>query len=118
MSSLAPPKTTRRNPQLRLVELPSAATVLQVVHGERFGHRLHIDRRPRCIGRGEDCDFRIDDLAASRRHCEVWRNQGGCWVRDLGATNTTCVNERSIVVSPLQAGDHLMVGGTVFRLMS
>jgi diguanylate cyclase (GGDEF)-like protein len=117
MSPSHSPDITQRRQVLRLLPPPTEGAMLMVVHGERFSQRIALDQRPLAIGRGEECGFRIDDPAASRRHCVVWLEEGRFWVRDLGATNQTCVNDRGITLAELVAGDYLTVGDTVFRLI-
>jgi diguanylate cyclase (GGDEF)-like protein len=117
MSSPTEFKTTRRG---RIAEIFGASTdgaVLMVVHGERFGHRIRIGATPTSIGRGSDCDFRVNDRSTSRRHCIAWAEGGRYWVRDLGSTNKTCVNDQFVAEAELKAGDYLTVGNTVFRLI-
>ena len=117
---MSPPNlldTTQRQQVLRQLPAPTEGAVLMVVHGERFSQRIALDQRPLAIGRGDDCGFRIDDPAASRRHCVVWLEDGRFWVRDLGSTNQTCVNDRGVTLAELVAGDYLTVGDTVFRLI-
>lgn len=117
MSSPSEFKTTRRGRVADLFDAAADGAVLMVVHGERFGHRIRIGATPTSIGRGTDCDFRIDDRAASRRHCMAWAEGGRYWVRDLGSTNRTCVNDQFVAEAELKAGDYLTVGNTVFRLI-
>ena len=51
--------------------------VLQaVVPGRRF-----------VIGKGEGCDIRVNATYASRRHAEIWLDDGAWWVADAGSTN-------------------------------
>jgi FHA domain len=54
----------------RRVELTS------VVPGRRYA-----------VGKGEGCDIVVDGAYASRRHCEMWLDQGVWWVVDAGSTN-------------------------------
>jgi len=44
------------------------------------------------VGRGDDCDLRIDHKSVSKRHCVLVRTDGLVLVRDLGSTNGTRVN--------------------------
>jgi hypothetical protein len=39
------------------------------------------------IGKGEGCEIVVDGLYASRRHCELWYDEGQWWVVDVGSTN-------------------------------
>jgi DNA-binding CsgD family transcriptional regulator len=67
------------------------------------------------LGRGEDADLRIpgDHVHVSRRHAEVWMENDGYWIIDLGSTSGTRLN--SVPLSPKQRfrlifGDHLWLG--------
>ena len=39
------------------------------------------------IGKGEGCDIRVDGTYTSRRHAEIWLDDGAWWVADAGSTN-------------------------------
>ena len=39
------------------------------------------------VGNGEGCDIRVEGTFASRRHAELWLENGGWWVADAGSTN-------------------------------
>jgi serine phosphatase RsbU (regulator of sigma subunit) len=64
------------------------------------------------IGRAQECDFVIDDPAASRRHVEVTRVGNSYRWRDLGSTNGTICNDAAISGGPLRSGDVLRIGET------
>jgi FHA domain-containing protein len=92
------------------------AFVLIVTEGESPGWRIAIGPAPIVIGRGTGVDLQIRDPTVSRHHCVVWSIAGRCWVRDLGSTNQTRVNNRSSLVTEIFAGDVLVVGQTAMRL--
>ena len=52
------------------------ATLPAVVPGRRY-----------LIGKGAGCDLRIDGTYTSRRHAEIWLEQGSWFVADAGSTN-------------------------------
>ena len=65
------------------------------------------------VGRSRDCDLRVDDPAASRRHFQVERRQDSLHVRDLGSSNGTYRNGRRLREEErLEDGDVLLVGET------
>ncbi|MBD0292649.1 MAG: DUF3662 domain-containing protein [Jiangellaceae bacterium] len=69
------------------------------------------------IGRGSDCDLRIDDPGVSRRHAEI-RVQGGgpdaqVLVVDLGSTNGTVVDGVRAAQAPLSDGSRVVIGSTI-----
>ncbi len=63
------------------------------------------------IGRGADCDIRLeDDKAVSARHSEI-RCEGGKWcVRDLQSANHTFLNGETVEWAPLAEGDVIALG--------
>jgi pSer/pThr/pTyr-binding forkhead associated (FHA) protein len=69
------------------------------------------------IGRGVECELRIEDTYASQQHARIFGKDGGWYVEDLGSTNGTFVNEQKLS-SPamLQPGDRVRVGTTVLEL--
>lgn len=69
------------------------------------------------IGRGEDCDVRLDDARASRRHASVRWTDGSLFVQDLNSRNGTLVNDiklRDDAQMKLRAGDRVRVGSHEF----
>ena len=50
------------------------------------------------IGSGKDCDIIFLDQLVSSHHAELLlRNDGSCWIRDLGSRNGTSVNGAELV---------------------
>lgn len=96
---------------------PSSACLV-VIHGEGLGKRQDVRDETVRIGRAPDCTLLIAHPSISRRHCEVWREEGRYWVRDLGATNRTRVNDRPVERVELKDGDHLTVGETLLKFIS
>ncbi len=69
------------------------------------------------IGRGTDCDVVIQDLKASRRHCQLTRNDEGFVLEDLGSRNGTYVNGGKISAPVLLKANHtFQIGDTMFYL--
>ncbi len=64
------------------------------------------------LGRSRECDIRIGDANASRRHAEVRREDDAYWIVDLGSTNGTELNGRRIERSKLSDGDRITLGST------
>ena len=78
------------------------------------GRRLMVGPRGATLGRSRECEIVIEDANVSRQHAEL-RPRGGAWViSDLGSTNGTRVNGRTIhspeVVRP---GDEIEVGSSL-----
>jgi|GEM_PF-1313658 len=89
---------------------------LIVIDGEPFGRRIPVGSAPIVIGRGAGVDLRIKDPTVSRHHCVIWYASGRCWVRDLGSTNRTRVNDSTALMAQLHEGDVLVVGHTALML--
>ena len=64
------------------------------------------------IGRSRECDLRIADGNASRRHAEVVQEGDDYVVVDLGSTNGTELNGRRITRETLTDGDRITIGAT------
>ncbi len=64
------------------------------------------------IGRSRECDLRVADGNASRRHAEVVRDGDAYVVVDLGSTNGTELNGRRITREVLSDGDRITIGAT------
>lgn len=83
--------------------------------------RLSVDGTPRVVslnqgsnivGRGTGSDLQLMDQGVSRRHADVHVADGHATVYDLGSTNGTTVNGRTVQTQPLQHGDVIRVGHT------
>ena len=70
------------------------------------------------IGRSPTCAIGLpDDTFSSGLHARVFRRDGGMWAEDLGSTNGTHVNGNRISsVVPLEVGDRLQIGSTIFEV--
>ena len=69
------------------------------------------------IGRSRECDLRVSDGNASRRHAEVVQEGEAYVIVDLGSTNGTELNGKRITREELSDGDRITIGATdvVFR---
>ncbi len=70
------------------------------------------------VGRASGCQVSIpDDSYASQLHARIYRKDGRLWLEDLGSTNGTYLNAKS-VTSPvaLRRGDRVQVGRTVLEV--
>lgn len=84
-----------------------------------MGCRYPLGDRQLMLGRGDDCDIRIQDNSVSRRHAKIEASADGYYVNDLGSTNGTFVNDRQLDGSwHLQDGDYLRVGNCIYRYLT
>ncbi|HUU03711.1 MAG TPA: FHA domain-containing protein [Myxococcota bacterium] len=56
------------------------------------GRRTLTFSEPFRVGREDDCQILLADEVVSKRHLEVYRDNEGWWVRDLGSMNGTFLN--------------------------
>jgi predicted component of type VI protein secretion system len=76
-------------------------------------------RLPILLGRGEEAKFRIQHDLVSRKHCELFERHGWVYVRDLGSTNGTFLNDEQVPVSTktvVSPGGIVRVGGLSFAV--
>jgi pSer/pThr/pTyr-binding forkhead associated (FHA) protein len=69
-----------------------------------------VDSSEFLIGRGADCDLKLENPMISRHHCVLRVHDGAIHVRDLGSTHGTGINNQCLVGErPLRDGDRLWV---------
>jgi predicted component of type VI protein secretion system len=76
-------------------------------------------RLPILLGRSEEAKFRIQHDLVSRKHCEFFERHGQVYVRDLGSTNGTFLNDEQVPASTktvVPPGGIVRVGGLSFAV--
>ena len=68
------------------------------------------------IGRSGSCHLVLGDDTVSRRHAELFIDDGRWILRDLGSSNGTWVNGRRVVEAEVRPGDVVHLGGCLIRL--
>jgi diguanylate cyclase (GGDEF)-like protein len=93
-----------------------------VVHiyptGPGMGTRYPLTDAPVVLGRGNDCDIRINDHSVSRRHARIQPGADGYYAVDLQSTNGTYVNDVPASICKLKDGDYLRVGNCIYRYLA
>jgi hypothetical protein len=85
-----------------------------VIEGPCTGAVFKVDRLPARIGRGIEAEIRLeDDPQVSRRHAELYQQDGSICLRDLGSLHGTRVNGSPASDVSLSPGDTITVGDTV-----
>jgi hypothetical protein len=76
------------------------------------GRALPVTSRSVVLGRSRECDVRVTDGNVSRRHAEVVQEGATYWLVDLGSTNGTELNGRTVTRAKLSDGDRITIGAT------
>lgn len=97
---------------------PDVPSELQMSTGSERTFLGNLQKRDTVvIGRGTECDVVIQDLKASRRHCQLTRKADGFLLEDLGSRNGTFVNGVKITEPILLKGNKtFQIGDTMFYL--
>ena len=94
---------------------PGPVTVM--VHADGAKPRAMYLATNTVVGRGAECDLRLDDTFVSQEHARIFAKDGSWYVEDLGSTNGTFVNEQRLAApAMLTTGDRIRVGTTVLEL--
>ena len=91
--------------------------VLVVASGIYAGKEIAIAGNQFVIGRDEDCHLRPASPAISKKHCAIYYKDGEPFVKDLGSTNGTFLNDEPVEGErSLVAGDRVRVGPLDFTV--
>ena len=86
---------------------------VRVMNGPDEGKRFDItvDVSEAVVGRGNDCDFQINDANISRRHAIIRRDWNEITVEDAGSKNGVVINDRKIArPTALRDADEVLLG--------
>jgi pSer/pThr/pTyr-binding forkhead associated (FHA) protein len=72
---------------------------------------------PATIGRSREAQFKLVHGQVSRLHCEFFERDGVLYVRDLGSTNGTFVDDVPITEAALRPGDKVTIGSVRVQAM-
>jgi hypothetical protein len=87
--------------------------------GPERGREIHIPPHGVRIGRSSRNDVVLNDPSLSRFHCRLFYKPGdGMWVADLGSSNETLLNGKSVQENRVHPGDEISIGDTLMRIRS
>jgi Nif-specific regulatory protein len=89
----------------------SSSAYLIIRQGNRWSDVFRLEKGGSLVvGRASSNAIPVADERASRRHAEIFFQEGGWWVRDLGSRNGTLVDGRRIdAAAPLVPGNLIAV---------
>ena len=91
---------------------------LQQLNGLNSGKKFQISETKLLVGRSDECGIVLNYPSVSRKHCEIWADSTGFYVRDLGSRNQTCLNDRKLFSDELLVdGDEIQVSSIRFRFL-
>jgi len=90
---------------------------LVVASGVHQGKVINVPGPQLVVGRDEGCHLRPASPAISKKHCAVFMRAGKVFVRDLGSTNGTFLNDEQVVGDrEVMDGDRLRAGPLDFTV--
>ncbi len=90
---------------------------LIIVAGPDLGLEWAFKSREIIIGRDEDCQLVMSDIAVSRRHARIGLDGEHFTLTDLGSGNGTFLNGVRIQEEQLSAGDEIIIGERTLRFV-
>ncbi len=90
---------------------------LVVVRGRSTSTAHRLAAGVTVVGRQDGCQLQIRSSQVSRKHCELFEQDGRLIVKDLGSSNGTFVNGEKVEgEQTLSDGDELSIGSVTFRV--
>ena len=90
---------------------------IHYLNGPQAGRRIELSAEGTTIGREQDNQIQLLIGGVSRYHAKIENKDGSWFLRDLGSTNGTKINEILITESTkLNHGDHVVIGDQQFRI--
>jgi pSer/pThr/pTyr-binding forkhead associated (FHA) protein len=89
-----------------------------VRQGKEPGRTYDMRKDHVSIGRSRESDIFLEDLAVSRLHATIYRDEmGGYLLRDENSANGTSVNGQRVSECALQEGDEIQLGQTILAFV-
>jgi pSer/pThr/pTyr-binding forkhead associated (FHA) protein len=97
---------------------PSLKAHLVLLTGDRAGTTYLVkDDRMTIIGRDAECQIRIQDPDASRRHAAIQPFGREFYIMDMGSTNGTLINGQQEEKRILRHADKITIGQQEFQFL-
>ncbi len=90
---------------------------IAVIRGARAGFIYHLSKPYVLIGRGK-VDLIIPDKEVSRKHVAIEVRNNKIFLRDLGSTNSTFINDSKVSITEIHDQTEFRVGQTTLMLIT
>jgi hypothetical protein len=71
---------------------------------------IRLPKEKNILGKGDEADVQVADDFASKLHTLVYFEKDAFYISDLGSTNGTFLNEKTVMKEELKDGDHIRIG--------
>ncbi len=89
------------------------------IYDSRNPRRIKVELPRITVGRMADNQLYLDERQASRKHCEIYLDNGRYYLRDLCSRNGTLLNQDKVEKAELLFdGDEIGIGGSTIRFWS
>lgn len=100
------------------LKLPEDVKIsVAVIKGARAGYIYHLEKPYVLVGRGK-VDLIIPDKEISRKHLAIEVRNDKIFLRDLGSTNGTYINEKKVSITEISEQTEFKVGQTTLMLIT
>jgi pSer/pThr/pTyr-binding forkhead associated (FHA) protein len=90
--------------------------VLLILSSTGLGKTHVIEGETCLLGRGENCDFQLDDKGISKEHCLIKMEEGYFFIEDVHSSNGTFIEGKKLKKKKLLSHfDRIVMGGTILR---
>ena len=83
---------------------------LELKFKDKILKQIETDRSEITIGRSNNNDIQIDNMAVSKEHAKIIRTPDGYGLVDLDSTNGTLLNDKEVKQAKLAPKDNLTIG--------
>lgn len=92
---------------------------LVVIYGLELGRKYDLFKDEILIGRSSKAEIQVDQESISRNHACIANTRRGVFIKDLGSTNGTFVNDEPVQgEKQLHNGDLVKIGRTIFKFIA
>jgi len=88
-----------------------------IKYNDKILNEIPINKKTVSIGRMEDNDVVIDNLAVSRHHARLVQEKDKYFLEDLSSHNGTFVNDERIVKCEMNEGDNILIGKHILTFL-